>query len=156
MAWTDKEEQSWFQNWWLHRYPQDNTLDAVHECKARFRGFWSATTRLFPHHKSRPGFRWLNSSQRGAAESWFAEHDILTVCPVPGRRGLTPAAGTTEVSVMRAEGQVASFTRQEADQITAESVLSFGRKMRSLLHTTSFRRLQPGNVRRTESDELGF
>lgn len=156
MAWTDKDEQSWFQSWWLRRYPQDNTLDAVHERKARFRGFWSDSTRLFPRHESRPGFRWLSTRQKNAAESWFDEHDILTACPVPGKKGLTPAAGTTEVSVTRAEGQVASFTRQEADQITAESVLSFGKKMRSLLRTTSFRRLQPGNVRHTESDELGF
>lgn len=156
MAWTDKDEQSWFQSWWLHHHPQSNDLDAVHERKARFQGFWSNNQRLFPRHEPRQGFRWLSSRQRDVAESWFEEHEILTNCPVPGRKGLTPVIGSTEVTVGRSDGVPVTFSSQQVDQINAESALSFGKKMRSILHTTSFRRLQQGNVRKPETDELGF
>lgn len=156
MAWTDKDEQSWFQRFWLRSHPPAQTLEAVHERRARFAGFWSAGSRLFPRHEPRSGSRWLNSREANAAESWFEEHDLLTACPLPGKRGLTPVAGTTEVSVVRAEGQTASFSPQQLDQIHAESILSFGKKMRSMIGATGFRRLQQGSVRQRDEDELGF
>lgn len=156
MAWTDKEEQTWFERWWRYHHPQPQDLDAVHERKARFRGFWSGASRLFPRHTPRPGSRWFSAGQAKAVESWFDEHDILMNCPVPGRKGLTPAVGTTEVTVAQGNGDPVVFSAQQADQITAESVLSFGQKMRSMLGTTNFRRLQQGSVRQREEDEVGF
>lgn len=156
MAWTNEALKSWYQQWWLKTYPPSNTLEAVHERKARFRGFWSQNTRLFPHHTIRPGTRFLSKHGDNVIENWFLEHELLTNTPVPGSKGLTPIVGSTEVTIGEKGNGLVTFSPQQMNEINRESALSFGSKMRGLLRITNFRRLQQGNVITSEPDEKGF